>query len=425
MRRRSARTTLGPTRPTTTTPTSNQFSIEWEDSLHKPIARAACNKCGFPFAAGRPENKGHATCPTSLTEAVSQVKKKIPYYIAEGPVEGVTSVVVDGSELKEVRESLNRTLRALDKERKKTDVIRDATYSALRDAANGLTLEPVPLPRGLFKETPSEEHANPWIADWQAGKETSTYNIEVMNKRIDVYTEKIMKLTDIQRKDHPVNICDLWALGDLVEGELIFPGQSHLIHDSVYGQMMRVTEIIVKMIRRLLTHFKLLRISWVHGNHGRAGGRLSRDYHPDSNFERIMWSFIMKILADEPRIEWNFPASGVEDNWYVVSNIGGYRTLLIHGDQIDGGVTTENGVRKKVLGWKSGGLGEPFDDVAMGHWHHTKVFSFNDTIVRIAGSPESSNGYTKLALGTLTRPSQFMQFVKPGFGPTAQYTCWL
>ena len=107
--------------------------------------------------------------------------------------------------------------------------------------------------------------------------------------RLDpAYADKILKLTDIQRSDHPVDECVVYALGDIVEGELIFPGQSHLIDASLYRQVtVDGPRILIDFLRRLLGHFTTVKVVWVIGNHGRLGGRSSRDYSLESNADRM------------------------------------------------------------------------------------------------------------------------------------------
>ena len=78
------------------------------------------------------------------------------------------------------------------------------------------------------------------------------------------------------------------ALGDIVEGELIFPGQSHLIDSSLYRQVtVDGPRIMHTFFSILLENFKEVEVYWVIGNHGALGGRSRRDYNPETNADRM------------------------------------------------------------------------------------------------------------------------------------------
>jgi hypothetical protein len=366
---------------------------------YRPETKVCAKGCGRPYVAKRPENTAHTRCPVNAA--------------------------LPNEDAAELKATLRRTLILFEREKRKTEQLTNAVYSAVTDGIRTLEIRPVPAPPRAKPGAGAGEVAVAGFSDLQLAKATPSYDSVICEKRIEEYAEKVMRLTDIQRSAHPVRRLHVWALGDIVEGELIFPGQAHLIDSSLYRQVtVDGPRIVCNFLRRMLSHFEQVHVTWVIGNHGSLGGRARRDYHPETNADRMLGRIVQQIMAGEDRLTWNIP-EGKEDSWYAVDDIGGYKTLLIHGDQIDGGLTTENGLRKKVLGWKSGGLGEPFDDVAMAHFHVVKKFTFNTTTVRVFGSPESDNGYAKRALATMSRPSQHLQFVKPGFGVTAEYTVWL
>lgn len=301
----------------------------------------------------------------------------------------------------------------------------EAVNKAVTLCLSGLKIPPVPKPKH-DKRKHSEEVANPWLNDLQLAKITKTYNSKICEQRIEEYAGKVLKLTRIQRADHPVRKCHIWCLGDLVEGELIFPGQSYLIDSSLYQQaIVDGPRILVNFIRAMLTEFDEVHVDVVPGNHGRFGGRQHKDYRPETNADLMVAGVAQQLLRDEKRVTWNIARDMLEGGWYVISDIGGYRTLLFHGDQIIGGLTTENHIKKLILGWKSGAIDGGFDDAALGHFHVVKRFTFNRSAVRVGGSPESDNAYAARSLGSVSRPSQHLQFIRPGKGVSCEYDVWL
>jgi hypothetical protein len=304
----------------------------------------------------------------------------------------------------------------------------DAIYRAARDVVSTIDIEQAPRldPRPSLHQDP--EVAVAILSDWQLAKVTPDYSSEVCAERVDRLANKLIRLTEIQRADHPVDELRIWCLGDMVEGELIFPGQGYLIDASLYEQVCKTgVEIGTRFIRKVRPYFKKVTVEAVIGNHGRLGGRSSRDYNPETNADRMLyriWELVMAAAGDD--VTFVIPDGGRERNWHHVSDIGGYRTLLFHGDQVKGHSGFPwYGFFKKVSGWKNGAIPGGFDDAYCGHWHQPTRMTINTATVRVAGSTESTNTYAQEQLAAVGRPSQPVMFVKPGFGPTAEYTVWL
>jgi hypothetical protein len=283
----------------------------------------------------------------------------------------------------------------------------------------------VPKPK-FERGTKNEEVAVAVIADWQLAKITPDYNSQVCEERIYKFAEKIVQLTEIQRKDHPVKEIRVWALGDIIEGELIFPGQSFLVDGGLYRQItVDGPRIMKNFLNILLEHFEKVTFVGVIGNHGSIGGRARRDHDPETNGDRMLYRITQLMFEKEKRIEFKIPDGRGERHWYAVDKIGNYKSLLCHGDQF-GSLSTFYSFQKKAYGWKIGAIDEEFDDIYLGHFHTPTKMTFNTVQVRISGSPESTNTYAAESLAAVGRPSQALMFIHPEKGiVTAEYNCWL
>ena len=144
-----------------------------------------------------------------------------------------------------------------------------------------------------------------------------------------------MKLAEIQRATHKINKCAVLCLGDIVEGELIFPG-SHLIDSSLYRQVtVDGPRMMHSFLSILLENFQEVDVYWVIGNHGALGGRSRKDYNPESNADRMLGKILQTMFKGEKRIKFIIP-EGVDNHWYTVANLGKLLVLCFHGDNIRG-----------------------------------------------------------------------------------------
>lgn len=365
------------------------------------------------------------TCRKSI-DSLGLCKYRKENGLFDTPIDPVTGATPKTES--ELKISYTKLLQEYEKVKNKQTELADAIYRAVREEISQGTLYSVPKTPAPKKETrkASEEVAVAVLADWQLAKITPDYNSQICEKRIEMYADKVIHLTEIQRQDHPVKHLHIWCLGDIVEGELIFPGQSFLIDGGLYRQVtVDGPRIMKNFISKMLENFETITFTGVIGNHGAIGGRARRDHDPETNADRMLYRIVQLMFENEKRITFNIPDGRGERNWYAIPKIGNYKSLLIHGDQF-GSLSTFYSFQKKVYGWKVGAIQEEFDDVYMGHFHTPTKMTFNTVQMRISGSPESTNTYAMESLAAIGRPSQPLLFVHPERGiVTAEYTCWL
>jgi len=305
------------------------------------------------------------------------------------------------------------------------DEVVKAAYAAAYDAFSSLEFPKVKAPSLKKIKDRLPETAVAVFADWQLGKVTPTYDSSILETRIEEYTDKLLEITEIQRMDHNVNDLHVWLLGDIVEGEEIFPGQSHLIDSGLYRQVgINGPRILSKFLATALENFENVHVTGVIGNHGAVGGRARKQHDPETNMDRLLYKIVELMFSNEDRITFNIPDGKGERNWYAVDTIGSYSSLLIHGDQLPA-PTSYYGYYKKVMGWKDGAIPEHFDDVFMGHYHQQFKMTIGSSLLRISGSPESNNTYAQEYFSSMSRPCQHLMYVHPENGITSEYSIWL
>jgi hypothetical protein len=361
---------------------------------------------------------------SSIEESTDRAQKALALELWADEIEE-SNPVIDGSiTLDFLRAENKRLSRLADKYKNVSNEATAAVYGAAFDAFSSFELPKIKKP--LFaRSSKVSETAVAVFADWQLGKVTPDYNSEVAAKRIEQYTEKLLEITEIQRAHHPVKDLHVWLLGDIVEGEEIFPGQSHLIDSGLYRQVgVNGPDILCNFLATALENFEHVHVTGVIGNHGSVGGRNRRQYDPETNMDRLLYKIVSLVFNKEDRISFNIPDGRGERNWYAVDDIGNYSTLLIHGDQLPH-PSSVSGYYKRVLGWKDGAIPEHFDDVFMGHYHQQFKITIGSTVLRVSGSPESYNTYAQEYFNSMSRPCQHLMFVHPDQGITSEYSIWL
>ena len=323
-----------------------------------------------------------------------------------------------------LRIALNKALRQLDDAKRSQGRLVDAVYQAAHDAASAVTYAPVAAPKRDSRQK-APEIAVVALSDFQLGKLTPSYNSEVCASRVALLAEKVQRLTHIQRADHPVKELRVYLLGDIVEGELIFPGQSYRIDASLFRQVMvDGPQILGDFLRSMLATFEKVRVVGVIGNHGQIGGRNWKDSHPETNADSMLYETTRIMLAGEKRLDFAPVITSGERHWFATDDVGDWTFFLFHGNQVKSQLGYASyGMGKKLLGWYQSM--EPFDYAISGHFHTPGRGLYGKVTHWQNGSTESSNTYAQEWMAASGTPSQWLLFVDPVRGVSAEYECKL
>ena len=325
----------------------------------------------------------------------------------------------DAERVRELEQTCQRLQRQLASAKAKTDELVDAVERAARDAMLIVgPAKPVKAPKRNKRK-----HAHSAIlhlTDWQLGKETESYDSDVCRERVERAITKTLRLTEIQRAAYPVDEIVVFLGGDMIEGIGVFPGQAFEVDSTAFDQVFTAAHLIETTLLTLLEHFDRVRVFEAAGNHGRIG-RKGENPRRD-NWDRVVYRITRERVASQERLEWVEPTG-----WYEIAEIGAYRALLIHGDQIKsfGGNVPAFGISRKAIAWSSSL--EPFDDMYMGHFHQVMQLTMaNGGRVFVTPSTESGSEYAREFVGARGRPGQRLHFIDPEAGRvTAEYVIWL
>ena len=302
-----------------------------------------------------------------------------------------------------------------------------AVYQAAYDASLLTRTEKI-VPPKTDKRTKSPEVALWHMTDWQGAKLTTSYNSEVMKERVKLFVAKALKITEIQRADHPVKDCTIMFGGDMVEGLFNFPTQPFEVDATLFKQFVTVAKLIEEVVSEALANYEHVTVVAEWGNHGRLGSK--RDAIPKSdNLDRMTYELARQRLEHESvkeggRLTWG---DSPEDIQQV--EIGSYRALLMHGDEVGrAGFAAPAAWQAAGNRWKAGAYEWDFQDIFLGHFHKTAQENLSDGLgfVYWTGSTESGNRYARDSMAASGVPSQRLHFIDPEKGrTTAQYIVYL
>ena len=333
-------------------------------------------------------------------------------------------------QITDLRKALLNAQKQLAKVKDRDQQLGELVLQAAYDATLSMgAIQPVPKPT-LAKGKAKAEVALVHATDWQGSKITTSYNSEVMKKRVMQFAEKAVKITEIQRHDHPVNDVVIMFGGDMIEGLFNYPAQLWEVDATLFEQWDVVSFLMVDFVRYFLANFDKVTVVAEWGNHGRIGSK--RDHVPKSdNFDRMCYELARQLLAGEKRLTWEDCPEDIQ-RVYIPDPTGkglGYRALLMHGDEVGrAGFASPSAWQSAGNRWKAGSYKWDFTDIYLGHYHRTasEPLSAQDGMIYWTGSTESDNRYARDSMAVSGIPSQRLHFIDPVKGRvTAQYQVWL
>lgn len=330
----------------------------------------------------------------------------------------------------ELTKALNNSQRDYAKLKKSREDFTQAVVKSAHDAMLSMgAVPPIPVPKKDTR-TKRTEVALLHSTDWQLGKQTLTYNTQECERLVKQSVDKVIKIANIQRADHPIKECVVMFGGDIVENSTIFPSQVYEIDSDVMVQFTAASRIMIDIVRTLLANFDKVKVVCEPGNHGRIGkiGELPKDV----NWDKLVYMFAGQALAGEKRLTWQMSKEDIQR-----VEIGNYKALLIHGDEIRWG--TASTIVRFADRWKSGAYkffdevdkitkGFDFRDLYIGHFHQHQSWNManGEGSVFMSAAVESGNRYARDLLASNGEPSQRLHFIDPEKGRvTSEYRLWL
>jgi hypothetical protein len=118
-------------------------------------------------------------------------------------------------EVIDLRKALLNSQRSEGRAKAKTSDLIDAVHEAARLSLLATPRTKLQPPLKDIRKGKAEV-ALVHLTDWQAGKQTVSYDIGTLSARIEQMIDKVVQLTVIQRAHHPVKDCVVMLGGDML-----------------------------------------------------------------------------------------------------------------------------------------------------------------------------------------------------------------
>ncbi len=264
----------------------------------------------------------------------------------------------------------------------------------------------------------SEAVAVAVATDWHIGElirpETvgglNTFNAEIGRRRAQTFFQRIVSLTEKERKNAAISELVLFLGGDFIDGSL---HQDSLQSQDISGpaaQGVFAQDLIESGLNFLLNHGKYKQITVVchDGNHGRVTDKMQWASRSGNSLEWFMYKNIAKRF---PSLNWH-----VGESLFTDIRILGHLTRFHHGDTISfGGINGPFTYLNRALSFWNQSHGQARYTV-QGHLHQHMPMHY----WLVNGSLAGYNAYAVSLKGLYQPPIQAFFLMDKKRGPTVQ-----
>jgi len=311
----------------------------------------------------------------------------------------------------EKQEAISKMLESHNNKLKEKEIKESAMYSIIADRLSEKTKPynndnfdiEIKIPE---KNGESDREIVVHLTDFHLGKKGKIYNKEIaIHSLKKLYSEIVLTFQWLKILGFNVISIKIMLGGDIVDGDLLYPGHPNFVDMNVYEQISVGFNELRDMIISLRNNCKIpLDIYHVYGNHG----RISKFTTPTNNWDNILYMFLKTNLE-------NLDGINMHDgfHWFtLVPMLDGENALLTHGDGIN---MYQNipmyGYVQAAMRWR-GSIGD-FKYSYIGHFHSPYFMRWNDMQLFINGQFPTDDDWAKKVVKLQNPPMQWLQVFSP------------
>jgi hypothetical protein len=153
----------------------------------------------------------------------------------------------------------------------------------------------------------------------------SEYNIDIYKTRLARWVEKILLFREQDKASLGLNKLVISFLGDQLEGENIYQGQSFYLDASLVQQLFIAVEQEASALITLAQIFPEIEVYCTNGNHGRPGKK--GENHHETNFDYIFYVCLKKWVENQKNIK-----IFIAESPSMIVQHGNFIFAISHGD---------------------------------------------------------------------------------------------
>lgn len=270
-------------------------------------------------------------------------------------------------------------------------------------------------------------------SDWQLGEvveaseinEWNEFNLTVAEERVDIMMRKAIQRLFDDRADHRYPGIVFILGGDMVSGDSLHEDLTRTNEERVLPVVLRLFDLLVGCIDRLLERFDHVHVPCVPGNHGRLDRKPVSSERNVTNFDWFTGVLLERHYAERVKagtLEKNRVTFQVENSPDAYFSVYGWRYCLTHGDQFRGGdgiigplgPVTRGRMKKQA---RDIIMDQAWDTLIVGHFH--TLIMLRSLVIN--GSLPGYNSYAYLSNMTPEEPAQGMWLQSPDDGVTNKW----
>jgi DNA-binding XRE family transcriptional regulator len=240
------------------------------------------------------------------------------------------------------------------------------------------------------------------------------YNKEIFARRAENLRKAVYEIYKLHSNMYRMPKLHILCLGDMVQGgNLLGEWGPAYIELPLDKQTVMAANAVSEMILSWEPLFDKISFTGVVGNHGRGGATKNSD-KVSANWDNMVYALLEARLAEHKKI-----AVERSDSWWAQKDVLGTEILMVHGDYIQGNVTSLKNEEAKYQNLRLGG--KPFNIMCIGHFHTHHEIETPQGAIMVNGSFVGGDVHSLQHMRTKSRPTQNLFGVHPQRGVTWKY----
>jgi transcriptional regulator with XRE-family HTH domain/predicted phosphodiesterase len=242
------------------------------------------------------------------------------------------------------------------------------------------------------------------------------YNPKMFLDRMDNLRRGLIEIYNLHSKLYKIPKLHIICLGDMVQGGNLCgewgPANICLPLDQ---QTVMAANAVSELILSVEPLFEEMTFTGVVGNHGRGGATKNSD-KISANWDNMVYAILEARLAEHKNI-----SVTRSESWWSQKKINGTEVMLVHGDHIQGNITSLKSEEAKYQALATSTNGRWFNIMCIGHFHTHHEIETPKGMILVNGSFVGGDTHSLQHMRTMSRPTQTLFGVHPKHGMTWKY----